>query len=128
MVTARLFKGFELTGTITQNVFNNLAVNERPWHLPSTELNVTATYLTLEDKLRLKGELYIENGVPYRTDEGTTDNLNGLFDLSFAADYQISKNFGAFLNLNNIASNKRQRWHRYPTFGLNVLGGIKLRF
>ena len=128
VVTARLFKGFELTGAITQNVFRNLKVNEKAWHLPSTELNVTASYLTLEDKLRLKGELYIENGVPYRTEEGTTDNLNGLFDLSFGADYQINKNFGAFLNLNNIASNKRQRWYRYPTYGLNVLGGIKVRF
>ena len=73
-------------------------------------------------------ELYIENGVPFLTDEGTTDNLNGLFDLSFGADYKISKNFGAFLNLNNIASNNRERWTRYPTYGINVLGGINLRF
>ena len=128
VVTARLFKGFELTGAITQNVYSDLALNEKAWHLPATELNVTATYVTLEDKLRLKGELYIENGVPFLNDEGVADNLNGLFDLSVGADYQITKNFGAFLNLNNIASNKRQRWYRYPTYGLNVLGGIKLRF
>ena len=128
VVTARLFKGFELTGAITQNIYGDLAVNEEAWHLPATELNVTATYVTLEDKLRLKGELYIENGVPYLNDEGVADNLNGLFDLSVGADYQVTKNFGAFLNLNNIASNKRQRWYRYPTYGINVLGGIKLRF
>ena len=91
-------------------------------------MNVSATYLTLKDKLRLKGELYVENGVPYINPEGETDNLNGLFDLSFGADYRFTKNIGAFLNVNNLAGNKRQRWANFPTYGINFLGGITARF
>ena len=41
--------------------------------------------------MRLKAELYIENGVPFLDENGTADNLNGLFDLSFGADYQLAK-------------------------------------
>ena len=82
----------------------------------------------MEDKLRLKAELYVENGVPYLDEDGEAGNLNGLFDLSFGADYQVAKNFGIFLNLNNVAANKRERWVNYPTYGINVLGGITARF
>jgi hypothetical protein len=127
VITARPFKNFELTGAVTQNIYSpkNQA---KAWHLPNLNVNITATYLTLEDKLRLKAELYIENGVPFLDENGTADNLNGLFDLSFGADYQLAKNFGIFLNLNNVAGNKRQRWANYPTYGINVLGGVTARF
>jgi len=127
VITARLFKGFELTGAVTQNVYEPKN-EEKAWHLPNLEVNVTATYLTLKDKLRLKGELYIENGVPYLDENGVAENLNGLFDLSVGADYQFSKNFGLFLNVNNLANNKRQRWANYPTYGINFLGGLTARF
>lgn len=127
VITARPFKNFELTGAITQNIYN-LKNQDKAWHLPNLDVNVTATYLTLEDKLRLKAELYVENGVPYLNEDGEADNLNGLFDLSFGADYQIAKNFGIFLNLNNVAGNKRERWANFPTYGINVLGGITARF
>lgn len=126
-LTARLFKNFELTGSLTLNVFD--PKNEsKAWHLPSTTINATATYLTLEDKLRLKGELYVENGLPYLDENGQEANLNGLFDLSVGAEYQVTKNISAFLNLNNLAGNKRQRWANYPTYGINFMGGITARF
>jgi hypothetical protein len=38
------------------------------------------------------------------------------------------KNFGAFVDLNNLANNKRERWYLYPQFGLNILAGITARF
>lgn len=127
VVTARLFKNFELTGALTQNIYDPKN-QEKAWHLPNLIVNVSATYLTLKDKLRLKGELYVENGVPYINPEGETDNLNGLFDLSFGAEYRFTKNIGAFLNVNNLAGNKRQRWANFPTYGINFLGGITARF
>ena len=127
VITARLFKGFELTAALTQNVYKP-ENEEKAWHLPSLEMNITAAYLTMEDKLRLKAELYIENGVPYLNDKREADNLNGLFDLSLGAEYQFSKNIGMFLNINNLAGNKRQRWANYPTYGINFLGGITARF
>lgn len=120
-------KGLEIIGTIGSNVYS-LNNQEKAWHLPAFEMNLGLVYTTLEDKLRIKGEVFVENGVPFMNDAGEADNLNGLFDISLGADYQIAKNFGIFFQLNNLANNKRQRWANYPTYGINVLGGISARF
>ncbi len=126
-LNAKPVKGLEIIGTIGSNVYD-LNTQEKAWHLPALEVNFGVVYTTMEDKLRLKGELFVENGVPFINGNGDTDNLNGLFDLSLGADYQFTKNFGLFFQLNNLASNKRQRWANYPTYGINVLGGITARF
>jgi len=119
--------GFQITGVVTQNFFSPVE-EEKPWHLPSLEMNLTAQYAALDDKLRVRGELFIENGVPYINNEGETDNLNGLFDISLGAEYMFTEQFGGFLNVYNLANNKRQRWYRYPTFGLNALVGLTAKF
>ncbi len=125
-----LIEDFELTGSVTQNIFD-LGKGEKPWHLPSLEVNVTARYTGLENKLRVKAELYLENGVPVLPFTGSTAepiNLNALFDISVGAEYFFTENIGAFIDVNNLANNKRQRWYRYPTFGLNALVGVMARF
>lgn len=126
-ITARPVKGLEVVATIGQNIYN-LEKEDKPWHLPALEANIGLRYTTLEDKLTLKANAFIENGVPYRDEDGVVGNLNGLFDISVGAHYRFSKNFGAFLDVNNLANNKRQRWFRYPTYGINILGGITARF
>lgn len=120
-------KGLNVILTVGQNVYT-LNSQEKAWGLPALEVNLAAVLTTMEEKLRLKGELFVENGVPYLNSAGEADNLNGLFDLSFGAHYQATKNFGIFFDLNNIANNKRQRWEGYPTYGINILGGITARF
>ncbi len=126
-INATPIKGLEIIGTVGSNVYS-LNNQEKAWHLPAFEVNVGLTYTTLEDKLRIKGEVFVENGVPYMNDLGEADKLNGLFDISLGADYQLAKNFGIFFQLNNLANNKRQRWANYPTYGINILGGITARF
>ncbi len=126
-LTATPIKNLELTATLGQSIYDPRN-EEKAWHLPIFNTNFSARYTTLEDKLSLKGELFIENGVPYRDNQGNVDNLNGLFDLSLGAEYHINKNVGVFLEANNLASNKRQRWHNYPTYGFNLLGGITAKF
>lgn len=119
--------GLVISGFVSQSVFSPR--NEaRAWHIPSFELNGTIAYTTLEEKLRVRAELYMENGVPYINRMGEEDRLNGLFDLSIGADMFFSKNFGAFIQVNNLADNRRQRWQDYPVFGINALAGIQLRF
>ncbi len=126
-LTARPMKNLELTLTLGQSIFKPRN-EEKAWHLPIFNTNFSARYTTLGDKLTLKGELFIENGVPYRDNSGNVDNLNGLFDFNLGAEYHIGKNFGVFVDLNNIASNNRQRWFRYPTYGFNVMGGVTAKF
>ena len=131
-VTAPLFHGFELTGAVSQNFFS-LDREEKAWHLPSFTVNVGARYTTVLDEkqgstLILKGDFFLENGVPFRNDDGNAENLNGLFDISLGADFFFTKNIGGFVQVNNLANNKRERWHRYPTFGINAMVGLVARF
>ena len=101
---------------------------EKAWHIPELESNLSIIYRSLDKKFRFTTEIYYMNGLHVPTELGEVDRLNNLFDMSFNADYMINKNFGLFANLNNLAGNRWQRWFNYPTFGLNVLGGVILRF
>jgi hypothetical protein len=128
-IKAEPLRGLEITGTLSQNFFD-MEVQEKPWHLPSLEANLQALYTAKDGKLKTKATLFLENGVPTNTSfiPGKFDSLNGLFDLSLGAEYWFVKHFGAFIDLNNLFNNKRERWLNYPTYGINVLGGITARF
>ncbi|MEM6319193.1 MAG: hypothetical protein AAF960_16080 [Bacteroidota bacterium] len=126
-IGATLLKNLDAMATVTINAYD-MEVQEKAWHLPLTELNVSATYQMLEERLRLRGELFLANGLPYLTSEGTTDNLNALIDVSAGAEYVLTDNFSAFVDINNLLDNQRERWNSYQTFGLNVMIGIQGRF
>lgn len=126
-LSAKPIKDLEVRGTVNQNIYT-LKSLEKPWHLPAFEMNATLLYKALDDKVLLRGDLFIENGVPFINEEGVADNLNGLFDISLGAEYFFTENIGAFLQVNNLANNRRQRWQDYPTLGLNALVGVTARF
>lgn len=122
-----LFEGLEVIGSVTQNVFS-LEREEKPWHLPSFTVNAGARYTTPERQFSLRADFFLENGVPFRAPDGSADNLNALFDISVMGEYYFTENIGAWVQLNNLANNQRQRWYRYPTLGLNAMVGISARF
>ncbi len=124
---ARPFEGIEVGGAVRQNVYD-LNAQAKPWHLPSLTLNSFVTYSGLEGALRVRSDLFVENGVPVPGTDGTPENLNGLFDLSLAVDYRFTDHISVWMQLNNLLNNKRQRWQYYPTYGLNFLLGASARF
>lgn len=126
-IIANLINNVEAVFTLSNSVFDPRN-EEKAWHLPALEGNASLTYSSPDEKFRFRGELYLANGVPYLNEEGVRDRLNPLYDVSLAFDYRISKNLGLFLQLNNLANNRRERWSGYPVYGLNVLGGITARF
>lgn len=126
-------KNVELIATVTQNYYDMkdcLGCQVKAWHLPAFTGNFEAAYYTLHRQLKTRASLYIENGLVSNSSPlpSKFDNLNGLFDLSLGAEYWFAKNFGAFLDVNNVLNNKRQRWRNYPIYGINFLGGITARF
>lgn len=126
---ATILKNLALTGTLSQNIFDTTD-EYRPWHLPALDANIMAVYTTSDNKLRAKAQLNLQNGVPANEIGGINrwTELNSLYDVSVGAEYWFVKKFGAFLEVNNLLNNKRERWIFYPTYGINVLGGITARF
>ena len=124
---ANITKTVELVGTANYNIYD-MDTQLKAWHLPALDINGALIIKFLENKLRFKSQVFIQNGVPYELPDGTSENLNSLFDLSFGAEYFLTKNFGAFVDVNNLLDNERQRWRYYPTYGLNVMVGVSARF
>jgi hypothetical protein len=122
-----LIQNLEIGGTVDLNTFT-MTNEAKAWHLPNFESNIYAKFKALEDKLTLKGELYLANSIAYIDENATEQVLNGVFDLSFGATYDVTKNIGVFLDLNNITAQQYVRWYRYPNFGFNMLVGVKARF
>ncbi|MEM9527767.1 MAG: hypothetical protein AAGA31_14225 [Bacteroidota bacterium] len=125
--TATVLKDLQLKGTIAQR-FYSLDNQEKAWHLPSFSLNVGAAYALLEGKATFGADFYMENGLPYQDAEGVAQNLNSLLDLSLNASYDLSDNFSAWLRVNNLLNNKRERFVQYPTIGTNLLVGVGAKF
>lgn len=122
-----IMKNFTIGLVATYNHFTT-TLTEEAWHLPELEGNLSLVYRTENRKFQLRSEIFFMNGIRYLSENNEAAQLNTLFDLSLGADYQITKNFGAFVHANNLASNRWQRWFNYPTFGVNVLGGIFVKF
>jgi len=58
----------------------------------------------------------------------STIPIKGLVDINLSANYFITKNIGVFVDLNNFGFQKWQRYHLYPTYSFQVIGGVKLMF
>jgi hypothetical protein len=69
----------------------------------------------------LGGNMAIDtNGQPIKT--------RGILDLGLAVDYNLNKKWALWIDLNNIANAKYQRWNGYTSFGFNFLLGIRFNF
>lgn len=126
-LTFPLSKELSILGTVNYNLYDPKN-QEKAWHLPALTLNGGVRYAAMEGKLLVKADAFLENGVPYRNENGDAESLNALFDISLGADYLFTDNIGAFVQINNLANNRRQRWQYYPMFGLNAMIGITARF
>ena len=60
-----LAKGFTFTGNIGYNIYTTDKELEA-WHLPTMEANLGLTMLALNDKMRIKAEVYLANASKYK--------------------------------------------------------------
>ncbi len=101
-----------------------------PWHTPTLRLSLLAQY-NLQDKILAHAQVYYLNGQYAKLVDGTTStivNMKGLVDVNIGFEYRYTKFLSAFINFNNIASQRYERWYAYPTQKFNLLGGITYTF
>lgn len=122
-----IFDKLDVTALFSKSFFE-LENEEQAWHIPSFELNLSARYKMLNDKLILRGEFYTANPVANIASDFTIEYLNTLYDLSIGGEFAINETIGVWLDVNNITGKKYERWRAYQNFGINFMGGIQLRF
>ncbi|MEZ5015424.1 MAG: hypothetical protein R2800_00075 [Flavipsychrobacter sp.] len=97
------------------------------WHMPGIEFgaDVAASpikHLTITGYLSVKDELYALDKNNKKV------KLNTIIDLGVGAEYEFIKRLSAFVNAYNLLNSGYQRWYGYDAYGMNVYGGIQLKF
>ncbi|MGB1248513.1 MAG: hypothetical protein ACPG4Z_06475 [Chitinophagales bacterium] len=97
------------------------------WHMPAFKTNLLLKY-NLKKKFFLTGEIYSLAGAKTRLANGDAEKIKGMVDLNLGAEYQFSKYLSFFVQLNNLANFKYEKWQHYPTYGFNGRIGAQLSF
>jgi len=103
-------------------------VEKNAWHLPTGIGHLNIDYTSNNKKWTIGTGFRIEFGRTRLLNDIDTDTLDPLIGLSLTSQYQLSKHFAVFLNLDNLINNDGQRWYGYAQMPFNFIGGGKLKF
>ncbi|MFT3824517.1 MAG: hypothetical protein QM731_11375 [Chitinophagaceae bacterium] len=118
---------FSASAGVTYSHFAKLKNEEKAWGMIPVEYNVGLRWQLIRN-LWLNSEIWAFDGIQYRDKKGAPSKDAAGFDMSAGVEFQITKNFNLWVQLNNLFNNEYQRWHQYHTYGFNILGGITYSF
>ncbi|MBP6432578.1 MAG: hypothetical protein KA319_12500 [Ferruginibacter sp.] len=118
---------FTLTAGLTFNGYTLMQSNAKAWHTVPLEITSSLRWWAFKQVL-FKADLYAFGGGNYLQKGNTAQTFTGGTDISAGVEFRVNKMFSAWLDINNIANQKYQRWHNYEVLGLNVLGGVRVNF
>lgn len=120
-------KNLVISGLLSQRFFTPTQ-QEKAWGIPGLEGTFTGEYRVLDGKAGIKASCFIADKISRLDATGLAGADGVLVDFSVGGNYRLGKYFGVFLDINNLFNNQRERWHNYPIFGTNIMGGITARF
>lgn len=98
----------------------------KPYHRPAFTSRWGNTF-TLTNKIVSSIDLYYISGIYAKDIElGQPVKLKDIIDVNAEFTYLFSKQFSAFVKLNNIVGQNYQRYYNYPQLGLNFVAGINV--
>lgn len=98
------------------------------WHRPTYRVSSQARY-NLYDKIALEAGLVAQGGMKtFDPGSNTIRNLDAALDVSIKGRYFFSKQVSAFLQGNNLLSNKYPLYQSYASRGAQVLLGVSWSF
>lgn len=109
----------------------------KAWNLPQAEILINAEY-NLYDKFLVHADLNItlnRYAKMYAPGEGIETlnnqyfyNLGPIIDGNIGLEYRYSKRFSAFLQANNVASQRYLQFYNYPVLPIQIFAGATIRF
>jgi hypothetical protein len=118
---------FSVTASLNVNQYNNLKTEPKPWGLLPVEFNTSVKWQAFKD-FWAKADLFAFNGDQYRAANGASFKGNSGVDMNAGVEYRITRQLNLWFQMNNLFNDKYERWHQYPVYGFNVLGGIVFTF
>jgi hypothetical protein len=111
--------------------------NAFAWNLPVLQFTARGVY-NLYDKFYAQIDANIEMGrkalvragAPNAQLEGTQSyvDLGTIVDVNLGLEYRYTPRVSLFLQANNLAAQRYNRWYSYPVQPFQVMGGITARF
>ena len=126
---ASYIDGEDFTATLsaTFNRYTNQTTEPKPWGLLPVEANASMKWQAFKD-FWAKVDLFAFDGAQYRGNDGSSFKGDGAFDLNAGVEFRITRQLNLWLQLNDLTNKKYERWHQYPVYGFNFLGGIVFSF
>lgn len=97
------------------------------WHQPAVRLKADIMVIPVQ-KLTLTAYLSVLGGIHARDASWSAVTLTPVVDLGLNGEYQIVRRLSAFVQFSNLLNKKYERWSGYEAYGLNVYGGLRLKF
>jgi hypothetical protein len=118
---------FSLISNLAINKYRKLQENRKAWGLLPLEFTTKMRIQVLKD-LYVNADLFAFDGPFYKTDDGDSKRLPGAVDLGAGLEFRIVENIKLWAQFNNIMNSTYERWHQYPVYGFNFLGGVVFSF
>lgn len=118
---------FRVTGSLNVFTFSEVDIINKPYHRPTLEWTINGQY-KFNQKLSMEANIFGVNKSYALLPDGAEEEIKGAVDLNLSANYAYSKYFNIFVNVNNMASFKYQRYYNYPSYGIQALGGLSFTF
>lgn len=119
---------FRVGITVNYYSYSSFKLLNQPYGRPTFETKLNAMY-NMGDKFILHADIFtMDQRYTKLLKSNTEESIKGIVDLNLGVDYLYNKTVAVFLNLNNLTNNTYQRWYNYPSYGFNVMGGLKVTF
>ncbi|MBI9038422.1 MAG: hypothetical protein JEY97_09845 [Bacteroidales bacterium] len=102
----------------------------KPWYTPEFKLSFAANYI-YKERFIFKSEIFANSEMYakiFEKNKMIAKKIDGMLDINLGLEYRHTKSLSGFINLNNIANSKYEKWYNYPVQGFNVLLGITYSF
>lgn len=107
-----------------------------PYHKPISLVSLGGSYL-IKQKVNIWIEAFVsgkryalnsENQFHQNWENVDPFELKSYYDINFGISYNINDTFSVWLSGTNLLNSNYQRYYQYPVQGLEIMGGIGIRF
>jgi hypothetical protein len=118
---------FNVTASLNINQYTDIKGEPKAWGLLPVEFKTALKWEAFKD-FWAKLDLYTFEGAQYRAPDGVAFKGPNGADLNAGVEFRVLRQLNLWFQMNNIFNDKYERWHQYPVYGFNVLGGIVFSF
>ncbi|MEI8278417.1 MAG: hypothetical protein WCG87_01565 [Bacteroidota bacterium] len=131
---------FSLQGSFRYQVGNSFSIGagfawfnyykstlDHVYHEPGIRLK-SDMMMQITPKLTASAYMSLLNEIFAMGTQGESKKLGGVFDLGASAEYTFLSRLSGFIQINNILNNKYERWLGYTAYGINIYGGVRVKF